>query len=236
MVEEILHFKNLGHPVNTLIHVGAHEAEELEVYACKYKVKNILLMEPNPDKYSIINSKIQKVSAKTDSNIVFYPLAAGSKTGKDTLTSFHGRSSGLASILKPKVSLIRETFGRDSLELSCNGGGVDQPTFQHTIYISSLGKVVEKHQEFQSADLLVVDTQGYELEVLKGFKKFLRYIKSIDLEVTVKAEIAFYEKNPSESECRKFLNNYGFVPDPDNYHLWGLALHGKMLYRNNQIS
>ena len=102
--------------------------------------------------------------------------------------------------------------------------------------MSSLEKVVEKHQEFQSADLLVVDTQGYELEVLKGFKKFLRYIKSIDLEVTVKAEIAFYEKNPSESECRKFLNNYGFVPDPDNYHLWGLALHGKMLYRNNQIS
>ena len=49
---------------------------------------------------------------------MFYPLAAGFKTGKATLTSFNGRSSGLASILNPKLDHMKATFGQDPLELT----------------------------------------------------------------------------------------------------------------------
>ena len=47
MLKNIPHYKNLGHSVDTVIHVGAHEAEELWHYAANFRSKNILLMEPN---------------------------------------------------------------------------------------------------------------------------------------------------------------------------------------------
>ena len=235
MLENIPHYKNLGHAVDTVIHVGAHEAEELKHYAANFKAKNILLLEPNPDKYDIINSRIKEVERISNSNIVFYPIAAGSKSGRSTLTSFSGRSSGLASILKPKFDHIQATFGRDPLELASNGGGVDKPSFEHTIYISTLSKIVQKNLIFQHVDLLVVDTQGFELEVLRGFSEYLKNIKSIDLEVTRNKEFCFYENNPSELECSSFLSEYGFVPDFSISSFWGDAQHGRLLYRNQHI-
>lgn len=235
MLENIPHYKNLGHRVSTLIHVGAHEAEELKYYATIFKANNILLLEPNPDKYSIITSRIKEVEKMSDSNIIFYPLAAGSKNGKSTLTSFSGRSSGLASILKPKFDHIQATFGRDPLELACNGGGVDTPSFEYTIYISTLNKIISKHLDFKYIDLIVIDTQGFELEVLKGFSNYLKNTKSIDLEVTRNNEAGFYENNPSESECSSFLKNYGFEPDFSISSFWGDAQHGRLLYRNKVI-
>ena len=235
MLKDIPHYKNLGHAVETIIHVGAHEAEELLFYATKFKAKNILLLEPNPDKFKIIASRIKEVQQISESTITFYPLAAGSNTGRSTLTSFSGRSSGLASILKPKLDYIKSTFGRDPAELARNVGGVDRPSFEHIIYISTLNKLVQRIKVFQHVDLLVVDTQGFELEVLKGFSNFLANVKSIDLEVTRNKEFVFYEKNPSEEECSVFLNEFGFNPDFSISSFWGDAQHGRLLYRNRNI-
>lgn len=235
MLKNIPHYNNLGHTVNTVIHVGAHEAEELAHYASNFQAKNILLMEPNPDKYLIINSRVKEMRQRSDANILFYPLAAGSKIGKSILTSFCGRSSGLASILKPKFDRIQATFGQDPLELSQNGGGVDKPSFEHIIYLSTLSKIVDKHMEFSRPDLLVIDTQGFELEVLRGFKKYLRNVKSIDLEVTRNKEYEYYENSPSESDCTAFLEEYEFRPDFSISSFWGDAQHGRLLYRNINI-
>ena len=192
------------------------------------------MLEPNPDKYEIINSKIKEIKAYSDSNIIYYPLAVGSQTGRSKLHCFSGRSSGLASILKPNTSRIRDNYGRDSLELSSHGGGVDKPYFEHLIYISTLNKIVRRHREFKHADLLVIDTQGYELEVLYGFKTYIKNVKSIDLEVTIDKELSFYENNPSEKECSDFLENYGFNCDITVASFWGHAGHGRLLYRNRK--
>ena len=65
--------------------------------------------------------------------------------------------------------------------------------------MSSLGKVVEKHQEFQSADLLVVDTQGYELEVLKGFKNSLDISKALTLKSQLKLRLLTKKIHPNQN-------------------------------------
>ena len=87
--------------------------------------------------------------------------------------------------------------------------------------------------EFSCPDLLVVDTQGFELEVLKGFQRYLK-VKSIDLEVTRNKKFEYYENNPSESECTSFLEGFGFQPD-FSVSSWGKAQHGRLLYRNTGL-
>lgn len=235
MRENIPHYKNLGHKVDTVIHVGAHEAEELKYYATVFKSKNILLIEPQPEKYSLIKQRIQEVRAISNSNIFYYPIAVGANTGKAVLTSFSGNSSGWASILKPKVDLLKTQLARNPSEFEIGGGGIDKPVIENTVHMSSLCKLAEKHTVFQRADLLVIDTQGYELEVLKGFTKYLRNIRSIDLEVTRNKDLGFYENTPSELECSSLLDKYHFSPDFSISSFWGKAQHGRLLYRNQKM-
>jgi len=52
-----------------------------------------------------------------------------------------------------------------------------------------------------------IDTQGYELEVLKGFHNFdeIKYIKT---EVNRKE---LYENSPNIKDLDKYLKNYNFI-------------------------
>ena len=140
----------------------------------------------------------------------YLPLAVGSETSSQILNCYEGRSSGLNSIKKPKQEQILSSFGRDSLELSKFGGGVDKPVTKMQIYQTTLDKIIERMPKYKNTELIVIDTQGYELEVLKGasetiknhkmpiifeyeklfekdfkynFKEFEKFIKRIDYKI-----------------------------------------------------
>ena len=229
---EISHYHNLGHIVRSLIHVGAHQAEEILAYAHQLKVNNILLFEPNPDKYEVIKSAINYIQKIYPVNIVFYSLGLGSCRATRKLTSFEGKSSGLASLLEPKMDQIQSHFSLDRTELGKYGGGIDRPTLVHNVYTTTLDATIKRHPEFIDSELLVVDTQGSELEVLKGSQHLLALgkLKSIDLEVTINSDgiSAFYEKNPTVMECNSYLAPYGYEPDPNVSSFWGKNREGKL--------
>ena len=52
------YIKEVVNKCNTIIHVGAHEAQELEFYVSELGAKNIMLLEPNFDKYKTIKKKL----------------------------------------------------------------------------------------------------------------------------------------------------------------------------------
>jgi hypothetical protein len=56
-------------------------------------------------------------------------------------------------------------------------------------------------------DLLKIDTQGNELNVLKGSKKLLKNIKFIKLELML---YDYYEKSYSISDIELFLKKFNF--------------------------
>ena len=163
----------------------------------------------------------------------YLPLAVGSETSSQILNCYEGRSSGLNSIKKPKQEQILSSFGRDSLELSKFGGGVDKPVTKMQIYQTTLDKIIERMPKYKNTELIVIDTQGYELEVLKGASELLKTISLMELEVTRKVEVGYYENCPSQSDCIDYLTNFGLFPDHNHSHLWGPAGHGRMLFRRN---
>ena len=58
-----------------------------------------------------------------------------------------------------------------------------------------------------SIDLLKIDTQGNELNVLKGSKKLLKNVKFIKLELML---YDYYEKSYSISDFELFLKKFNF--------------------------
>jgi hypothetical protein len=87
------------------------------------------------------------------------------------------------------------------------------------ITIRKLSKVMEE-ENINKIDLLCMDTQGYELNILKGYDDLLKNIKYVILEEPKENINEIYlPKNvhskyigaPTSSEIKSFMNNNNFI-------------------------
>ena len=156
-------------------HVGFHKGEEINHYNelnCKY----IYGFEPVPAFLSEAVSKLKLLAKSGNLNTEFdlRCLACGELNTSSCINIFSGKSSGLSSIKSPDIEQLKWMFGGDS---------------SHSF-------VLEEKQEIQvvklddqidfsrGLDFLVIDTQGYELECLRGASRCLGCVKLIEVEVT----------------------------------------------------
>lgn len=188
--------------IKGVIHVGAHHGEEIPLYI-NNGIKNIVLFEPVERNFDIVAEH----AANYDANILGYQVALGSehKTVDMYLSSNMCESS---SILKPK----------EHLNL------YPDITFNETETVEV--KLLDDYN-FTKYNFLNMDVQGYELEVLKGAAKTLKYIDYVYCEVN-RGEI--YENNAYIEDIDKFLSQYSFERIETNWwqdHDWGDALYIK---------
>tara|TARA_Y100000589_G_scaffold215033_1_gene202885 strand:+ start:535 stop:1239 length:705 start_codon:yes stop_codon:yes gene_type:complete len=141
--------------------------------------KYIIYIEANPIFYDLIENKLVKVNKRKRKLI---RCGAGSSSSKaflnnsEYVSSFFERSS--TNITDSKVETKIETIDRifEQIDLNFNGLG-----------------------------LLKIDTEGYELEVLKGSLITFKYLKYIIVELRV-ADINSYKPDL----LIKFLNDQGY--------------------------
>ncbi|NEU06773.1 FkbM family methyltransferase [Flavihumibacter sp. R14] len=73
--------------------------------------------------------------------------------------------------------------------------------------LSCLDKLLE-NTNYSKPDLIKIDTQGYELEILKGGEKILSGAKAVLLEVSL---IDIYQEVPLVADVIEFMRNRNFV-------------------------
>lgn len=167
-----------------VISIGSHYGEEYEGWV-SLGALNFIFFEPIKKTYE----KMVKILPKSD-NIKTFRTAIGNMKGKIFMhveTEHQGKS---CSILKPYIHLTQypdiEFTHRELVDID----KLDNIEYDRSLY-----------------DHLHIDTQGYELEVLKGAEHSLRYIETIQCEV-YREEL--YERCPMATQVVEYLELKGF--------------------------
>jgi putative glycosyltransferase len=201
--------------VRGVIHVGAHEGQEVDPYLA-HGCGRIVLVEPNPDACRILR---ERFGSRPEVQVI--EAAALDEAGSATLRLHTSRSGSTepASVLElkrfkeivPTLETPRTVeVNADRLDMLLERSGIDGADFQ----------------------LLNVDVQGAELRVLRGAERTLASVAAVLAEVHV---VDLYDGAATERELDEFLRARGFERADVVYHdlydengtfpAWGEALY-----------
>lgn len=176
------HKYNFGN-VTGVIHVGAHHGQEYEMYIQEFGQIPTHWFEPIPEVYSILRQNIG-----TNPMVKTYKCALGPSRSQSTIWQDSGNGGQSSSLMKPKEHLEQ---------------------WPHIEFSESIEVLVESLDSFRISDAntLVIDAQGYELEVLKGAVQTLRSVDHVFCEVNSRE---MYEGCPTLEDLDSFLSSEGF--------------------------
>ena len=191
-------------------HVGFHTGEEINNYNdlnCKY----IYGFEPVPAFFSEAVSQLKKIakSGYLTTEFDLRPFGCGETEGNSVINVFSGASSGFSSIKSPDINILKTIFGKDTRH---NFDNLEKQEIK-------IVRLDDQINFSRGLDFLVIDTQGYELECLKGALKCLEYVKLIEVEITMLKD-PLYRDAPPGGIIANFLGKYGFhaITSSNIYH------------------
>ena len=201
---DILKKHNLN--IEGVLHIGAHYGQEHSLYQ-SINAKHVVYYEPHPDSYA----KLRKL-LKKQPNTTLVNKALGPFEGTVKMHCSKHNAGMSNSILKPQDhATIYPVI-----------------VFDHTVDVSMTtldNETKAMPDAFRSLfNCIVMDVQGFELEVLKGSKQTLSQIDYIFTEVNFRH---MYESCALISELDDFLSRFSFrrAETFDTGAGWGDALY-----------
>ena len=187
---EILKYKfNLE--IKNIAHVGAHNGKEVEVYKKLFTDSEIHLFEPNKSSFKKLESKFSN-----SNNIYLYNFALGNTNEEKTL-NISSNFPNTSSILEPHLHKVYYP------EINFDDNEV--------VSLKKFDSLLIDNINFMS-----IDTQGYELEVLKGANEYLNLIDYLIVEINRKY---LYKNSPLVKDIDLYLKPFGFIRAVTSY--WG---------------
>jgi FkbM family methyltransferase len=182
-----------------------------------YQQLEVLAFEPDPVECEALNSK------KHEYSIRFLPSALGAQDGEEA-TLLLTKSPGCSSLLKPNMELCSAYPYSSSMEVV------------NSIPLT-LNRMDTVCVDFQP-DVIKVDTQGTELEVLRGMGELLDDVLAVELEVEF---VPQYQEQALFADVDAFMREQGFLLRGIRRTYWrakgthqhsfgGQLIHGDALY------
>lgn len=177
----------------TMIHVGAHLAQERSHYE-SMGYEKVWWIEGSAETHARLCEVIEQ-----------HEGAATHWVDHALLTNHDGESMQLHRFTNNGAS---NSIFQATKNLEDRWSKVRQTGESETVLSQTLDTLVEKREE-TSWDVLLVDVQGAELLVLQGARNLLRSVRAVVCEAST---VAYYESGVLFSELESHLRTFGFEP------------------------
>jgi len=168
--------------VKGVLHVGGHLGEEYPIYK-KSGAQKIVFFEPMPD---FFNELAKKLKGHDDVILINKALGSQNETREIHINRGSGEST---SFLKPTA--LYDGFFKDTTV---------------PLEIVTLDSLLPSLSDSHVFNMVVTDTQGFDLEVLKGAKNTLKQMDYVYTEVSK----GHYHGEPTLEDFDIFLKTFGF--------------------------
>jgi len=198
--KELMGILNISKP--TIFDVGAYNGHTASNYKTFFPQSKVYCFEPSSLAFNDLQANTKEMK-----DVEIFNFALGSKSG---VSDFFVNSFGPTnSLLKPDP-LSNETWG---LDLGSN-------TVKNSVKVETLDNFV-KEKEIPKIDILKMDTQGTELEILKGASEMIQngLIKVVYMEIIT---LPTYENQPGLKNTMNVLEDLGFIL----YNIYNLSSKG----------
>ena len=176
--------------INSIIDVGANSGQFAEEIFKNNFNGSILSFEPLKLEHSVLLDK--QIKIKKNNWEIAQRCGLGSSEKKSNINiSGMRQSSSILDISKIHTDLYPDSVNVDKEEID----------------IFPLDNFYNKIINMEKNILLKIDTQGYELEILKGAEQTLKYIEAIYAEVSL---VELYKNQPLFDEIFKYIKKSGF--------------------------
>ena len=181
--------------IDIFFDIGAHEGESIEFFSKYLQIKKIYSFEA-----SLKNFKQLKKKYKNNSFLKLENIALSSKKSKKIFNQCNESSSSTFSKINTESKYLKKKLKYLSVRKP------DNFFKKITINTDTLDSYLAKKKIFK-IDLVKMDTEGHELEILKGSKKNLKNIKTIIFEHHYDNML---KKNYTFSDINFFLKKNSF--------------------------
>ena len=186
---------------NIFLDIGAHRGESINLYASNFDINKIYSFEPNPISFKILSKNLYKMKNKFNkTELVIENFALGSKNEKIFIKNISESSSSTIRELNTNSKYFKKKFF--FLRKSNN-----QKLFKEIEVKQILLSEYIEEKNIKNIDFIKIDTEGYELEVLKGAKDILFKTKYVLFEHHYDDMII---KNYFFSDIHRFLKENNF--------------------------
>ena len=136
--------------IDLFFDVGANAGQTVRLARKRFKNSHIVAFEPHPDTFVKLKEQMKHAQ-----NVELVNLALGSEAGTKTMYEYEGHDV-LSSLVPNAQFSVR--FGGSPKEIAIECTTVDRFCLEH---------------QFSTIDVLKIDTEGYDLDVLRGARSML---------------------------------------------------------------
>ena len=179
--------------------VGAHYGETIRLFSNKFKIKKIYSFEASPQNFQVLKKKISKKQIDLN-KVEIFNFGLGNQIAKSYINQAIESSSSTINEVNEDSKYLK----RKLKILNINKNDVFYRKIP--IQLITLDSFIEK-LNIQKVDLLKIDTEGYELNVLKGLSKYSQRFSLIYFEHHYDDMII---KNYKFGDIHKLLEEKGF--------------------------
>ncbi len=188
---------NPNNSFKVIFDIGAHEGESIKLFLTNFKVEHIFSFEPSVLTFEILKKNCENVKKKfINTQVHLENIAIGFSTKDVELNYLNETSSSTLRELNidSKYFKKKEQYFGKLLNKKIK---VKQINFKEYLEKNKITKI----------DFLKIDTEGYELEVLKGLKDFISKVSIILFEHHYDNMII---KNYTFTDINNLLKDNGF--------------------------